>query len=180
MRLGMPGADLRAEYNYTILVALTVLNGFFYEYAFMSTETAAKKLSPPDHLQKVQSILQGLDQTCLLLGPALAVFFIIFIDLTYMLLIASLAFLGSFITVLLTRTPELIPSRLTSKSFLFQEMKEGLLTFVGIRKLIVIVLLTNLLNSMAAILVISGPAISRPESSESQNLIMVLLTQRLA
>ena len=71
--------------------------------AFIALESVVPKYMPPGQFHRAQSVLQGVDQASQLAGPVMAVFIATFVQKETLYLVSSLAFLVSFLNLVLSR-----------------------------------------------------------------------------
>lgn len=89
-----------------VLAAMTGLVGFFSEMAFVALEGSVPRLFGKRDLTRAQSILQTIDQTGQLAGPALATFLAAVLSIQSLFLIVSAVFLLSAFNTFLFLDPK--------------------------------------------------------------------------
>jgi len=163
------GLALLPEQGPLFLIALAMVAGFFFEQAFISVEKIARKLAPPERMHKVQSMLTGIDHVTELAGPALAGLTAALVDVRALIAVTAGVFLVSLVVLAVVRGDALRPEPDRDARSLAAELRIGLRTLLGIRRLVLLVLLTNLMNFYFGLVLIVGPVMTtgvfdRPES----------------
>ena len=148
------------EQTHLFLIALAVVTGFFFEYAFMAIEKAVRKLALQPKMHQAQSIFSGIEHITTLGGPALAAILITFLEPKALLAITASVFLLSVVIVARLNSNKLHLNTKSKRFSLLKDLKVGLKTLISIRKLVLMVLLTNILNFMQGISLIITPAMT--------------------
>jgi MFS family permease len=147
------------EHAYLTLVVLGAVVGVCYEQGFIALEATVPRLVPQEQLHEAQSILGILDQAALLLGPAAAGFLVGFVEIQWLLLVVAVVFLTGAMSMLAVtvRAPRAAAS--AARPSVVAELTTGARTFLGIRPLRDMVLLTMLINLMVGVVLVEGPGL---------------------
>jgi predicted MFS family arabinose efflux permease len=146
--------------THLFLISLAVVNGFFFEQTFISIEQIICKFTPRADIHRAQSILTGIDQATTVAGPALAGLLVTIVKPSALLIMIALIFCTSLLFVLRMNIYHL-RSQLGQDIYPFlTELRDGFKTLISIRRLVLIVCLTNILNLMIGLSLIISPAIT--------------------
>lgn len=153
-----------------LLAVLCGIVGFFSEMAFVALETSVPKMFDRSEISKAQSILQTIDQTGQLVGPALATLLASIISIQSLFLIVAVIFALSVVNTFL-----FLPANLTSSEKIHfgsfgRDLKDGLKIVFGSKKLILISLFTIMINLILGVtLSVSGAYIQKAFSATPTN-----------
>ena len=132
---------------------------FFYAQAFIALEATVPKLVDQSDLPKAQSILQGIDQTSSILGPALAAISVLYIDTLDLLLIAAGVFGLSFLGMLLMGSALNVQIS-NPKRRIWQDIRQGAEILLDHPNLLVLTTLSFLINLIIGIALATGAALT--------------------
>jgi MFS family permease len=144
---------------YLTLVVLGAVVGVCYEQGFVALEATVPRLVPDEQLHEAQSILGILDQTALLLGPAVAGLLVGFVEVQWLLLVVAGIFLLGAVNMLVVRVRAPRAAASGAWGSVLAELTTGARTFLGIRSLRNLVLLTMLVNLMVGVVLVEGPGL---------------------
>jgi MFS family permease len=146
--------------NIFIITSLVMgICAFFYAQAFIALEATVPKLVDQADLPKVQSILQGIDQTSSILGPALAAISVLYINTLDFLLIAAGVFGLSALGILLMGSALKVP-KFNPKKNVWQDIKQGAEILLSNPNLLLLTSLSFLINLIIGIALATGAAIT--------------------
>jgi MFS family permease len=129
-----------------LIVSLSAgILAFCLSAAFIALESVVPKYMPSDDIYKAQSLLQLIDQTSLLLGPAVATLFLVFLDVTSLYLFASTAFAFSFLSMIFSRKVTEVTSESRIRSPL-ADLRVGAAALFAERKLILLIVYGMMVN----------------------------------
>jgi hypothetical protein len=148
------------QQTHLFLIALAVLTGFFFEYAFISIEKAVWKLALQPKMHQAQSVLSTIEHLTMLGGPALAGILITFLEPKMLLAITAVIFLLSLFIVARLNINSLHPNTNSESFSLLKDLQVALKTLISIRKLVLMVLLTSISNFMQGISLTITPAMT--------------------
>lgn len=158
----------RPMYAFAILATLMSLCAFCYAQAFVSLEITVPQLLNKEDIPRAQSLLQGIDQSAAVAGPALAGILILWWPPSHVLWIAGGAFAASAVGVLSLRglltpaTPAIIgplPVKATHLS-LFAGMREATKVLSQHRILPALIGLSMAVNLIIGIAMATGAAVT--------------------
>jgi MFS family permease len=125
---------------------------FFYAQSFIAMESTVPKLVSKTDLPKAQSILQGIDQTSSIFGPALAAILSVYINTPDFLLIAAGVFSISFLGVLFLGSALKVQINKPNNKQIWHDILQGgkvLLDYPNLLTLIALGILVNLIIGLA-------------------------------
>jgi Na+/melibiose symporter-like transporter len=145
--------------THLILIGLAVVTGFFFEQAFIAIEQVARKLAPQLKMHRAQSILAGIDHATELAGPALAGTIASSVEPKVLLVVTAGIFLVSAVIVRRVSNENLRPEG-NRQGLFIAKLYTGFKTLTRIRKLVLIVLLTTIMNVMLGLSLTIAPAVT--------------------
>jgi MFS family permease len=157
--LGFGLMKLFPESMFIITSIVMGICAFFYAQAFIALEATVPKLVDQADLPKVQSLLQGIDQTSSVLGPALAAISVLYINTLDFLLIAASVFGLSFLGILLMGSSLTIQTS-NPRKYIWQDIQKGSEILLNHPNLLLLTSLSFLINLIIGIALATGAALT--------------------
>lgn len=106
---------------------LMAISAFFYAQGFIALESTIPQIVHRENLAHAQSMIQGVEQTSAVLGPAIAATIVAILPSEYVLLCTSIVFCFSFISIsFINWLPTTLSKRKISVKQVFSDMKFGI------------------------------------------------------
>jgi MFS family permease len=150
----------RAEATFVALTAMSALLSVAYILTFVGTEAMLPRNLPPADLPKAHSLLQGVEQTAQVLGPALAAALATFDDIHLLLAVAAALFAIAALNMALLRANDVRAASATSWAALRESNAAAWAVLVDNKVLFLLSGLTWTVNLIyGAALVLSAPIV---------------------
>jgi hypothetical protein len=164
MRIGacLSGFGMLKLFPDHVFIIISIVMGicaFFYAQAFIALEATVPQLVGQSELPKAQSILQGIDQTSSILGPALAAFAVLYINTQDFLLIAAAVFGLSLLGILFTGASINVTVS-HPKKHIWQDLRQGAEILLNYPNLLRLTALSFLVNLIIGIALATGAALT--------------------
>ncbi|MBH8563568.1 MFS transporter [Nostoc sp. CENA67] len=140
-----------------IIVSLVMsICAFFYAQAFIAMESTVPKLVSKADLPKAQSILQGIDQTSSILGPALAAMLALYLKNQDFLFVAAGVFGLGFLGVISLGSALNVKIDKSSKKQIWRDVVQGAKVLLDYPNLLTLTALSILVNLIIGIALATG------------------------
>jgi hypothetical protein len=143
-----------------VILVVAGLAGFCFEVVYIALEAMAQRVSGPGLATRTQAIVQGIDQTSQLAGPALAGLIVAYGGILDVLPATAVLCGVGLLAVARTSTAITVPLDSDASAGILGGIRAGLATLLGSPNLIRMVVTTMMLNFVVAILLIGGPALT--------------------
>jgi MFS family permease len=163
--------------NIFIVVSLVMsICAFFYAQAFIAMESTVPKLVSKADLPKAQSMLQGIDQTSSILGPALAAMLAVYLKKQDFLLLAAGLFGLGFLGVTLLGSSLKVHIEKPNKKHIWRDVVQGANVLLEYPNLLTLIALSILVNLIIGIALATGAALITGTFNKPDSYFAVLNT----
>lgn len=145
---------------FSIISVVMSICAFFYAQAFIAMEATVPKLVSKADLHKAQSILQGIEQTSRILGPALAAFLALYIKTPDFLLIAAGVFGISCLGVFSLGSDVNVSTAKPSRKQIWHDIFQGAKVLFDCPNLVILTILSIFVNLIIGIALATGVALT--------------------
>jgi MFS family permease len=163
--------------QFPVIAILAAICAFFYAQAFIALEATVPLLLSREHMPKAQGILQSVDQSSMIGGPAIGALCVIWIDPIYLIPMAGAMFLLSALLIMSLRKQLDIAfnqvARGPVRSF-FSDMKTGFGVVKSEPVLWKLIGLSALVNGSVGLALATGAALTLGKFGQSSSFFGIL------
>jgi hypothetical protein len=145
---------------FIIISVVMSICAFFYAQAFIAMEATVPKLVSKADLHKAQSILQGIEQTSRIIGPALAAFLALYINTPDFLLITAGIFGISSLGVFSLGSAVNVPLNKPTSKQMWRDILQGAQVLFDSPNLLILTILSILVNLIIGMALATGAALT--------------------